>query len=49
MTKPETPKEFETRERDGEAGGRRALKRALLFGVVAATIEISLLLWFMYC
>jgi hypothetical protein len=27
----------------------RALKGALIFGVVAATIELGLLLWFAYC
>ncbi|HEX4684670.1 MAG TPA: hypothetical protein VH277_18270 [Gemmatimonadaceae bacterium] len=48
MTKPEPPKEVE-KVRDEMAGGRRALKGALVFGVIAATIEIGVLLWFMHC
>ena len=30
-------------------GGRTALRAALAFGIVAATIEMGIVLWFMYC
>ncbi len=30
-------------------GGNRGLRAALIFGVVAATIEIGIVLWMMYC
>jgi hypothetical protein len=31
-----------------ERGGKTALRAALVFGVVAATIEMGILLWMMY-
>jgi hypothetical protein len=30
-------------------GGRIALRAALAFGIVAATIEMGIVLWLMYC
>jgi hypothetical protein len=32
-----------------EKGGRSALRAALVFGVVAATVEMGIVLWMMYC
>jgi hypothetical protein len=31
-----------------ERGGKTALRAAIVFGVVAATIEMGILLWMMY-
>ena len=36
-------------ERMNERGGKSALRAALVFGVVAATIEMGIVLWMMYC
>jgi len=30
-------------------GGRTVLRAALTFGIVAATIEMAIVLWMMYC
>jgi hypothetical protein len=49
MTKIETPEPSKLRGPDAEARGKRMMKGALVFGVVAATIEMGLLLWFLYC
>jgi len=32
-----------------EKGGKARLPGALLFGVVAATIQMGIVLWMMYC
>jgi hypothetical protein len=32
-----------------ERGGRAALRAAMIFGVVAATLEMGIVLWMMYC
>jgi hypothetical protein len=32
-----------------EKGGKAAFRAALVFGVVAATIEMGIVLWMMYC
>jgi hypothetical protein len=32
-----------------ERGGKTALRSALIFGVVAATVEMGVVLWMMYC
>jgi len=37
--------DFETQERQR----RRDLRRALTFGIVMATIQMAILLYFMYC
>jgi hypothetical protein len=32
-----------------ERGGKTALRAAMIFGIVAATVEMSIVLWMMYC
>jgi hypothetical protein len=32
-----------------EKGGRAKLPAALIFGIVAATLEMGIVLWMMYC
>jgi hypothetical protein len=32
-----------------EKGGKAALRGALIFGIVAATVEMGIVLWMMYC
>jgi hypothetical protein len=32
-----------------ERGGKAGLRAALIFGIVAATLEMGILLWMMYC
>jgi hypothetical protein len=34
---------------DENKGGRTALRAALAFGIIAATIEMGFVLWMMYC
>jgi hypothetical protein len=34
---------------DEDKGGRTALRAALVFGIVAATIEMGIVLWMVYC
>lgn len=33
---------------DAERRGAKDLKRALIFGIVAATLQMGVLLWFLY-
>jgi hypothetical protein len=53
MDTQKTPEELEAQARAdaqrAEARGRRSLKAALIFGVIAATVEMALLLWFANC
>jgi hypothetical protein len=32
-----------------ERGGKAGLRAAMIFGIVAATLEMGVLLWMMYC
>ena len=32
-----------------ERGGKTALRAAMIFGIVAATVEMGIVLWMMYC
>ena len=36
-------------EKHERGEGRSGLRAALAFGIIAATIEMALLLWLMYC
>jgi len=38
-------------ENDGmnERGGKTALRAAMIFGIVAATVEMTIVLWMIYC
>ena len=52
MAEPETPEPSKMpapRRVDDEARGKRMMKGAFIFGIVAATIEMAVLLWFLYC
>jgi hypothetical protein len=32
-----------------ERGGKAGLQAAIIFGIVAATLEMGIVLWMMYC
>lgn len=45
MTEPERPPDRDPEQR----AIRRGIRGAIVFGVAAATIEMAILLWLMYC
>ena len=49
MSTPEIPDLPESPEVTEQRRTRRNLRRAVIFGVVMATLEMAALLYFMYC